>query len=163
MRMLLPKKSIGLLLIIVVLLTGCASIIHGSRQDIRVVSNPSGAVVRVNLNNQATTTPGMLTLSRKEIAYALTFEKEGYKPVEVSLRRTVDGWLFGNIIFGGIIGIVIDFASGSAYKLTPGEVEIALGEMSASAKKSGGLVVFADLQQLPSSLKNKISEKDRLV
>ena len=35
-------------LLVAALLTGCASIIHGSRQDIRVTSAPSGAVVRVN-------------------------------------------------------------------------------------------------------------------
>ena len=67
------------------LLCGCASIIHGSRQDIKVTSDPSGAVVRVNLNNAATTTPGVLTLNRKEIGYVLTFEKEG------TLRETAEG------------------------------------------------------------------------
>lgn len=140
------------------LLTGCASIIHGSRQDVRVVSEPSGAVVRVNLNNQATTTPGVLTLNRKEVGYVLTFEKEGYKPVEVSLRRTVDGWMFGNIVFGGLIGLVIDFASGSAYKLTPSDVEATLGEQTASLKKPGenDLFVFVDLEQLPESVKERI-------
>ncbi len=77
--------SVVSVLLISALTAGCASIIHGSRQDIRVTSNPSGAVVRVNLNNQATTTPGMLTLNRKEIAYVLTFEKQGYKRAEVRL------------------------------------------------------------------------------
>lgn len=138
------------------LLTGCASIIHGSKQDVRVTSNPSGAVVRVNLNNQATTTPGVLTLNRKEIGYVLTFEKQGYKPVEVSLRRTVDGWLFGNVLFGGVVGIVIDFASGSAYKLTPTEVEVVLGDQSASLGDvhKGDILVFADLEELPESIRS---------
>ena len=149
--------------LIAALLAGCASIIHGSRQDIRVTSNPSGAVVRVNLNNTATTTPGVLNLNRKEIGYVLTFEKEGYKPVEVSLRRTTGGWLFGNILFGGIIGIVIDFASGSAYKLTPSEVEVALGEKSASIKNASkdSLLVFVDLEQLPESVKERIKHQDK--
>ena len=146
-----------------VLVSGCASIIHGSRQDVRVVSNPSGAVVRVNLNNTATTTPGILTLNRKEIGYVLTFEKQGYKPVEVSLRRTVDGWLFGNIIFGGVIGIVIDFASGSAYKLTPDEVEVALGDKTASLKNPAkdSLLVFVDLEQLPKTVRTRIKHQDK--
>lgn len=158
------KKVLGVLtaLATAALFSGCASIIQGSRQDVRVTSNPSGAVVRVNLNNQATTTPGMLTLNRKEIAYVLTFEKEGYKPVEVSLRRTTSGWLFGNIIFGifgGIIGIVIDFTSGSAYKLTPGEVAVALGQMeAASAKKMNhnDVMVFVDFENLPKQIKERI-------
>ena len=156
------RRTVSLALVAAVV-SGCASIIHGSRQDIRVTSNPSGAVVRVNLNNIATTTPGVLNLNRKEIGYVLTFEKEGYKPVEVSLRRTIGGWLFGNIIFGGIIGIVIDFASGSAYKLTPSEVEVALGEKSASIKNAGkdSLLVFVDLEQLPESVKERIKHQDK--
>ena len=151
------------LILLGIVAAGCASIIHGSQQDVRVVSNPAGAVVRVNLNNMATTTPGVLTLDRKEIGYALTFEKQGYKPVEVSLRRTLDGWVFGNIIFGGIIGIVIDFSSGSAYKLTPSEVEVALGEKSASIKNTGkdSLLVFVDLEQLPESVKERIKHQDK--
>ena len=151
--------------LVTALLTGCASIIHGSRQDIRVVSNPSGAIARVNLNNQATTTPGILTLNRKEIGYVLTFEKEGYRSVEVSLRRTVDGWLFGNILFGGLIGIVIDFTSGSAYKLTPDEVSVALGEQHASLQKAGkdGLLVFVDMENLPASLRERIKHEDKPV
>ncbi len=146
-----------------VLVSGCASIIHGSRQDVRVVSNPSGAVVRVNLNNTATTTPGILTLNRKEIGYVLTFEKQGYKPVEVSLRRTVDGWLFGNIIFGGLIGIVIDFASGSAYKLTPSEVETVLEGQSTALKtdRKDNLFVFVDMEQLPEAVKERIRHQDK--
>ena len=151
------------LFLVAALLAGCASIIHGSRQDVKVVSNPSGAVVRVNLNNVATTTPGVLNLNRKEIGYVLTFEKEGYKPVEVSLRRTVDGWLFGNILFGGIIGIIIDFASGSSYKLTPSEIEVALGEKSASLQKTGkdGLLVFVDMESLPASVRERIKHQDK--
>ena len=146
-----------------VLTAGCASIIHGSRQDIRVTSNPSGAVVRVNLNNQATTTPGIVTLNRKEIGYALTFEKQGYKPVEVSLRRTVDGWLFGNIIFGGLVGIVIDFASGSAYKLTPDEVSTVLTQMNVSLRdtKKGDLLVVVDMERLPKQARERIAQSDR--
>lgn len=152
--------SLGL---VAAMVSGCASIVHGSRQDIRVASSPSGAVVRVNLNNTATTTPGVINLSRKEIGYVLTFEKEGYKPVEVSLRRTIGGWLFGNIIFGGLIGIIIDFASGSAYKLTPAEVEIALGEKSAALKSAGknSLLVFVDLEHLPKSVQERIKHQEK--
>ncbi|MBI1953816.1 MAG: hypothetical protein HYS41_06820 [Candidatus Omnitrophica bacterium] len=146
------------LVLVAALLAGCASIIHGSQQSVRVMSSPSGAVVRVNLNSMATTTPGVLSLNRKEVGYVLTFEKQGYKPVEVSLRRTVDGWLFGNILFGGIVGIVIDFASGSAYKLTPDEVTMALDRMGASLKDTKGDLLFVvDLERLPEKTRQKIA------
>lgn len=142
--------------VVVFLVAGCASIIHGSKQDIRVMSDPTGAVVRVNLNNISATTPGVLSLNRKEVGYILTFEKQGYKPVEIGLTRTSDGWVWGNILFGGIIGLVIDFTSGSAYKLTPEEVHAVLGQRGASLREGkGSILVFADMEQLPESIRAK--------
>ena len=145
------------------LVSGCATVIHGGTQDIRVTSNPTGAVVRVNLNNTATTTPGMITLNRKETAYVLTFEKQGYKSVEVPLKRSLGGWVFGNVLLGlyGILfGIVIDFSSGAAYKLTPAEVNTILGPMKTSLKKDKDtLIVFADLHQLPKEIQERIAHE----
>ena len=148
-------------MLIAVLAVGCANVIHGSRQDIRVISVPSGAVVRENFKNQATTTPGVLTLDRKKTSYVLTFEKEGYKPVEVSLRRTTDGWLWGNILLGlyGILfGIAIDFSSGAAYKLTPSEVKVVLDQQQQASLRGNRdtLVVFADMEKLPQEIREKI-------
>ena len=40
------------------------------------------------------------------------------------LMRPLGGWLFGNILIGGLIGIAIDFLTGSAYKLTPTTVDV---------------------------------------
>ena len=157
-------RSAVALCLVAALTTGCASIIHGTKQDVRVLSSPSGAVVRVNLNNMATTTPGVVTLDRKETGYVLTFEKEGYKPVEVSIRRTVDGWLFGNILFGGLIGIIIDFVSGSAYRLTPDEVQVALASRNASLKrgrKDGDILVFVDLEELPREIRDRILQRNQ--
>ncbi len=126
---------------------GCATIVHGTKQDVYVTSQPSGAVVRVH--GTATTTPGIVTLDRKQRRYVLVFEKEGYKPIEIKLRRTLDGWFFGNILFGGIIGIIVDFANGSAYKLTPADVDVIFGETGASKRvKKGDIVVFVDMEQL---------------
>ena len=34
----------------------------------------------------------------------------------------MDGWFLGNLLFGGIIGIIIDATNGSMYKLTPNQV-----------------------------------------
>ena len=156
------NRAISLVLV-GTLVSGCATVVHGGSQKVRVVSSPSGAVVRVNLNKIATTTPGVLILNRKETGYVLTFEKEGYNPVEISLRRTVDGWLFGNIllgIYGILFGLAIDFSNGSAYKLTPDEVSIVLGQQAASLKRDRNtLVVFADMEKLPKELREKISRR----
>lgn len=162
----------GIAVALIVALTGCATIIHGGTQDIRVSSQPPGAVVRVQ--GMATTTPGVLKLERKG-TYTLVFEKEGYKAVEVQLNKTVDGWLFGNIIFGGLIGLVIDFVSGAAYKLTPSEVNSVLeylpppgtpgspipAPMKPTSKNlhRNDVVVFVDFDRLSPELRSRLKDR----
>ena len=116
--------SLMLSIILFITLTGCATIIHGKSQEIFVDSRPPGAIVRVN--NSATATPGRIMLDRSKPRYTLIFEKENYRPVTVELQRGLDGWLFGNILFGlgGVIGLAVDFLTGSAYKIRPSEVTI---------------------------------------
>ena len=48
-------------------------------------------------------TPGVVTLDITRTMYLLRFEKEGYEPLEFKVKRTLSGWLFGDIIFWGII------------------------------------------------------------
>ncbi len=150
----------GLIVVAAVLaLVGCATIIHGGTQEIRVTSQPSGAVVRIP--GLATTTPGVLKLQRRKL-YTLVFEKEGYKPVEVQLKKTVDGWLFGNIIFGGLVGLAIDFGTGAAYKLTPAEVNVVLGRQGASlGGTKEGVVVFVDFENLPRQTREAIVRQNK--
>lgn len=67
--------------------------------------------------------------------------------VEVTLVQTQNGWIWGNILVGGIIGLAIDFGTGAAYKLTPQEVNVALQEAQ-HAKADGQwkdkLLVYVD-------------------
>jgi hypothetical protein len=109
------------------------------------------------------TTPGVLMLNRKQLGYILTFEKQGYKPVEISLQRRVDGWVFGNILMGGLIGIIVDFSTGAAYRLTPEEVNVVLGELGASLKdkKGADLLVAVDLERLPKGMRTRIARQRR--
>jgi hypothetical protein len=55
--------------------------------------------------------------------YKLVFEEAGCYPYEMHVMSTVDGWYFGNILFGGLIGIIIvDPATGDMYTLAPRDV-----------------------------------------
>ena len=108
--------------LLVLVVAGCATIISGRMQNLPVTSNPSGAIVTMKGTKQQT--PCTLVLDRRESVYELIVEKEGYEPVTVVLKKGINGWVFGNIILGGIIGIVIDIATGSASAFKPSEVEV---------------------------------------
>ncbi|UCD15015.1 MAG: PEGA domain-containing protein [Candidatus Omnitrophota bacterium] len=144
------KKLIVLFGCLAILLQGCCSIVKGHFQDIQVNSNPSDAFVTVD--GMQVKTPGILHLDTRKVAYVLKFEKEGYEPVEVRLKRGVSGWVFGNVIFGllgGPVGVCIDFGSGAAYKLSPHDIEVAL-KAKGLAKKDikENMMVFVDKEDL---------------
>src|SRR5690606_24180125 len=99
------------------LFTGCATIIHGSKQAVGISSNPANAVVTIN-GQQFGRTPVTATLSRKD-HHRVTIELDGFMPYDIQLTRKVDGWIVGNIVFGGLIGLAVDAITGGMYKLTP--------------------------------------------
>lgn len=96
---------------------GCASIMHGPNQGISVNSTPAGAAVSVD-GKPMGTTPTVVRLARKS-THTVRLDLQGYQPYEMALTKGTSGWVWGNIVFGGLIGLGIDAATGSIYKLTP--------------------------------------------
>ncbi len=105
-------------------LTGCCSIIHGTSQGIPVNSVPSGAKVFHN-GIPAGTTPAVLELKRNA-HHTIRVEKEGFSPYEESLTRSTSGWVWGNIFFGGLIGLAVDAMDGSIYNVEPQRIQATL-------------------------------------
>lgn len=127
----MSKRMVHLLLVVILvrLATGCASIIHGSRQDINISSSPDDAEVWID-GVRMGATPTKVTLKRKD-NYLVTVKKEGYKDATVKIEGSTSAWIIGNVIFGGIIGCGIDFLSGAAYDLKPERIDVNLTGMSA--------------------------------
>ncbi len=126
---LVPKYGqYGILLLVATMFSGCATIVSGTNQKINVMSMPSDAVAKVD-NNLSAKTPTMFTLERKS-DHTIEISKEGYKTAVVMIRRSVNGMAFGNALFGGVIGVGVDMASGANLKLIPERVNVVLEEGS---------------------------------
>jgi hypothetical protein len=110
-------------------LSACATIVGGgSSQPVSIQSVPGAQfTIRSSSGIQmaAGQAPQTVTLPRKN-EYQIDFTAPGFQPQTVALTKGTNGWVFGNLIFGWIIGFVVDFASGSAYKLEPAQVNISL-------------------------------------
>jgi len=66
-------------------------------------------------------TPVIADLKRKD-NHLIRVTLEGYQPFEMALTRSVSGWVWGNLVFGGIPGLAIDAITGGLYKLSPEQV-----------------------------------------
>jgi hypothetical protein len=129
-------------------LSGCGTIIHGGMQDIGINSTPTGATIYVNGQTMGRT-PAITKLSRKNTQF-VKIELEGYQPFEITLNRGVSGWVFGNIVFGGLIGLVVDASTGAMYKLTPEQVSGAMQKMVAIENNEDAMFITVALTADPS-------------
>ena len=127
MKKFLLKSAIALLC--VYMSVGCASIVHGTTQDIQISSSPDNAEIWIDGANYGKT-PSRVTLKRQS-SYLITLKKEGHKESTIKIEGKVSSWIIGNIIFGGIIGCGIDFISGGAYDLYPELLSINLSKLAA--------------------------------
>ena len=74
--------------------------------------------------------------------FKLHIEKEGYQPVDILLTQSLYGWLWGNILFGGLIGLAVDFITGDAYDLEPELISANLQGVSQLLPPKGGSLEF---------------------
>lgn len=136
-------------------LSGCATIVHSGPRPISVSSTPPGAKVTIYDRNdalvQTNNTPFVAQLPTKYSyfqgqKYRLVFELPGHAPAEVRLEPSLSGWYFGNIVFGGLIGmLIVDPLTGAMYNLTPEKIEQPLSATQAQVIRNGKgfLVVLA--------------------
>ena len=105
---------------------GCASIMSGTTQSLFVNSTPSGAMASVD--GLRSKTPARFELKRNQSIHEIWIEKVGYEPVQTSVGRKVNPWLAGNLIWGyGLpIGLVVDFVSGGAWGLDNEKIDVSL-------------------------------------
>ena len=122
--------------LLVGLTTSCATIVSKTQYPVRIDSEPQGAsfVVR-NADGQdvhSGVTPATVTLGSKGgyfqgADYAVTLNLEGYPEATVALEAGFDVWYVGNLIFGGLIGIlIVDPLTGAMWKLDS-ELVVPLG------------------------------------
>lgn len=129
-------------------LTSCATIMHGTRQSVGIASNPSNACIWVD-NNYVGNTPLIVEMSRKD-NHIVRIELDGYQPYEAAFSRQVSGWVFGNIVFGGFIGLAVDAVTGGLYMLTPDQVQAELrSNQMAHIKKSSDSYIAVVLKPNP--------------
>lgn len=144
--------------ILIIIIAGCAV-----KQKIKVNSEPAGATV-IFKNIQMARTPAVIMVDKKDKDIMLRIEKEGYKPVEVELKRRFDGWFVPKLVVaaalgssrslitegtkkGTVIPAAIGFvvgtgtglfyglSSGYAYKISPSEFNVVMTELNKQGMK----------------------------
>ncbi|MBI5363606.1 MAG: hypothetical protein HZA53_10545 [Planctomycetes bacterium] len=114
------------------LLASCATVMTGHQDTIEVLSTPPGAKFTTNTALSGVT-PAKVQVS-DEVDVEFTFTMDGYTPLTAESKKRISGWVLGNILIGGIIGLCIDSISGGMHT-HDAKLEVTLVPADAPAPK----------------------------
>jgi hypothetical protein len=110
-------------LLALILLPGCATIFEGTGESVSVSTEPAGADCTVERKGtrlgQVNPTPGSIHIDKSKDDLAIHCEHAGYQPANMSVSPRFQGTTFGNILVGGLVGVVVDAASGANFEYPP--------------------------------------------
>lgn len=157
------KKLAFLLLAPLLLLTGCASIVGKDAFPVTINSNPDGANIAITDERGKKifngVTPTTVTLAAGEAyfhgkVYNVTFSKPGFQEQHAVIKSGLSGWYFGNIVFGGLIGIlIVDPITGKMWKL-PADCSANLSPQLSSGKEPA--LKIMTLKQVPENMRKNM-------
>ena len=146
---------------LIMLLSGCASVICGPQQKVKINSRPNGAeVVIYDSNGQVVaenTTPCVAKLNRRApdyleaASYVILVKKEGFAPVQIPLSGTVNRAYFANVLNAGL-GLIVDPLTGSMWTLSPDAVSANFASESAMSFNHEGGLMIALKEEVPQEL-----------
>lgn len=88
--------------------------------------------------------------------YTITFSKEGFADQQAVVKATLSGWYFGNILFGGLIGLlIVDPITGKMWKLPDTPV---VGNLYAKTAENGSVqsLQIVTIDQIPSNIRSTL-------
>lgn len=150
-RLQLTSIVIILLISVGLIIAGCATIFKGSDHEIKINSTPSQAKVVIKTTAGIVrwegVTPATTKLPKKD-EYIAIISLQGYKDKEVGITHTgIEGWFWGNLLCGGVIGIVVDLTNGAMHTMSPNEINVTL---VTAQMENGRTVIYAVFQALDS-------------
>lgn len=113
---------------IATLFSSCATIVAGGDPSITISSSSVTEPVTITTEKQTypnVTLPAVVQVKRKKLdGQRIRIEAENYKFQDIVLRKAVNGWAFGNILLGGIIGWSVDLVTNCVSKPAQEEYNI---------------------------------------
>ena len=157
----------SLVVIVVFMLSSCASIVSTSDWPIRIGSTPEGADVTITDIEEGKKvhtgkTPTTVTLSSKGSyfkgkTYRVEVSKKGYTTQSTEIRSTMNKWYIGNLLFGGLIGfLIVDPLTGAMWTLDPKDVNLILEKATARLPSDQIALSIASLEDVPDHLRDKM-------
>ena len=131
-------------------ISSCASIVSKSSWPFSIQTDPPGAKVVITnkkgIEILSKRTPTALLLKSgaaffSKESYVISLSMDGYETKKINVECKINGWYFGNILIGGIIGmLIVDPATGAMYKLERDGISESLVKSTTSVTPSLNII-----------------------
>ena len=117
------------------LASGCATIFSGTTQDVAIRTTPGATYHITNSTGQQVASgnsAGKHSLARgtgyfSPHAYKVRINKAGYQERVLDIDPGLNPWYIGNILLGGIVGmLIVDPITGAMFSLSPNDIDAPL-------------------------------------
>jgi len=118
----MERMIVGILLCVLGMVSGCATVTTGTGQSITVVTEKNVESAKCELTDikggkwYVDNTPGTVIVTRGDGPMSVVCKKDGFKSTTLMVEEVIAGATLGNIILGGGIGIFVDAMSGAAQR-----------------------------------------------
>lgn len=108
-----------------IFLSGCATILHGTTQEVSIATDPPGADIYVVSQANHYTAPVNLSFDRDR-NHLIEISHPGCVTQSVTVQSRTSKAVWGNAICGGLVGWGVDALSGGQYELYPDTIFVRL-------------------------------------
>lgn len=146
------------------LFSNCATLVSKTSYPITINSNPNGATITITDKKgkevfkgispaTATLNSGAGFFSKAE--YEVKISIPGYTEKTIPVMFRMNGWYWGNLLFGGFIGLlVIDPITGAMWKLDTPPINVTLNKSTASSENPSLKII--DIANVSKEMKEKL-------
>jgi len=156
-------RATAMLMAAVFLFLSCASIVSKSTYPFTINSSPSDA--RVSITDKkgyevfVGNTPAVARLKAgngffSKAEYQVKISTPGYDTQIIPVTFSLDGWYFGNILLGGLIGmLIVDPATGAMWKIDREFINVTLSQSTSFLTPE--MRIF-DINEIPEDWKGQL-------
>jgi hypothetical protein len=163
MKTIVKHALLVFLAFIILFNSGCATIFGHSHYSVVIKSNPPAATITIT-NREGMevfkgAAPAVVDLKSSmgyfsRAIYQVKFHLDGYQDKTISIESRLNGWYIGNIVLGGVLGmLIIDPLTGAMYKIDEKNIET---DLQPTTHAQASALQIININDVPAGLKNHL-------
>jgi hypothetical protein len=127
-------RKLAFVAIAATIFSSCATIFGNTQRVFGIDTEPKGANVEIVDRHGKTVYQGQTPVTKtlknsagffKRATYTVKLSMDGYQPKTIVLDAHLNGWYFGNLLIGGVLGmLIIDPATGAMYTFSNADTQL---------------------------------------